>query len=43
MVARVSDHFPLWAEFRIDRSEAQMAPAIGISPDMPDPLSVVPD
>jgi endonuclease/exonuclease/phosphatase family metal-dependent hydrolase len=43
MTARVSDHFPLWVEFRIDRSEAQMAPAIGVNPDMPDPLSGVPD
>jgi len=42
-VARVSDHFPLWAEFRIDRSAQQMAPALGLNPDMPDPLDTVPD
>jgi endonuclease/exonuclease/phosphatase family metal-dependent hydrolase len=43
MTFRVSDHFPLWAEFRLDRSPQQMAPALGLHPDMPDPLDTVPD
>lgn len=42
MTYRVSDHFPLWVEFSLDRSGQQMAPAIGVNPDMPDPLSAVP-
>jgi endonuclease/exonuclease/phosphatase family metal-dependent hydrolase len=43
MSFRVSDHFPLWVEFIIDRSAEQMAPALGLDPAMPDPLSTVPD
>jgi endonuclease/exonuclease/phosphatase family metal-dependent hydrolase len=43
MTYRVSDHFPLWVEFRVDRSDRQMAPALGLHPDMPDPLNSVPD
>lgn len=43
MTARVSDHLPLWVEFRLDRSAQRMAPALGLPPDMPDPLSTVPD
>jgi endonuclease/exonuclease/phosphatase family metal-dependent hydrolase len=43
MTYRVSDHFPLWVEFSLDRSSQQMAPAIDLNPDMPDPLSTVPD
>jgi hypothetical protein len=43
MTFRMSDHFPLWAEFVIDRSEEQMAPTLGLDPGMPDPLSTVPD
>jgi len=43
MTFRVSDHFPLWAEFILDRSVAQMAEKLGVDPAMPDPLSVVPD
>jgi endonuclease/exonuclease/phosphatase family metal-dependent hydrolase len=43
MSYRVSDHFPLWVEFAIDRSAEQMAPTVGADPAMPDPLSVVPD
>lgn len=43
MSHRVSDHFPLWAEFNIDRSAEQMAQTIEANPDAPDPLSVVPD
>ena len=40
---RVSDHFPLWAEFIIDRSTQQMAETLGADPDAPDPLGIVPD
>ena len=40
---RVSDHFPLWVEFIIDRSVEQMAQTLGLDPAMPDPLSTVPD
>jgi endonuclease/exonuclease/phosphatase family metal-dependent hydrolase len=43
MSYRVSDHFPLWVEFIIDRSAEQMAPALGLDPAIPDPLSTVPD
>ena len=39
---RLSDHFPIWVELQTDRSAAQMAPALGVDPAMPDPLSVVP-
>lgn len=40
---RVSDHFPLWTEFIIDRSTEAMAITLGVDPAMPDPLGVVPD
>lgn len=43
MSFRISDHFPLWAEFSIDRSTESMAKTLGVDPAMPDPLSVVPD
>ncbi len=43
MSYRVSDHFPLWVEFVIDRSTERMARTLGVDPAMPDPLSVVPD
>ncbi|MEW6568300.1 MAG: endonuclease/exonuclease/phosphatase family protein [Chloroflexota bacterium] len=43
MSYRVSDHLPLWAEFSLDRSDQQMAPALGLHPDRPDPLATVPD
>ena len=43
MTHRVSDHFPLWAEFLIDRSAQQMAETLGADPDAPDPLGIVPD
>jgi hypothetical protein len=39
MAFRVSDHFPLWAEFRLDRSEEDLARALGLDPDRPDPLA----
>lgn len=38
MTYRVSDHFPLWAEFRVDRSEEAMARVLEIDPDRPDPF-----
>ena len=43
MSYRVSDHFPLWVEFVVDRSVEQMAHTLGLDPAMPDPLSTVPD
>lgn len=43
MSFRVSDHFPLWAEFIIDRSTEAMARTLGVDPAMPNPLGVVPD
>ncbi len=43
MSFRISDHFPLWAEFNIDRSTESMAQTLGVDPAMPDPLGVVPD
>ncbi len=43
MSFRVSDHFPLWVEFIIDRSTEHMARTLGLDPAMPDPLSTVPD
>jgi endonuclease/exonuclease/phosphatase family metal-dependent hydrolase len=46
MSYRVSDHFPLWIEFIIDRSVETIGRALGLSDiqlAMPDPLEVVPD
>jgi endonuclease/exonuclease/phosphatase family metal-dependent hydrolase len=46
MSYRVSDHFPLWAEFSIDRSVEQMGQALGLNElqlGAPDPLAGVPD
>jgi hypothetical protein len=46
MSFRVSDHFPLWVEFNIDRSVEQLGRVLGLDDvqlAMPDPLSVVPD
>jgi endonuclease/exonuclease/phosphatase family metal-dependent hydrolase len=43
MSYRVSDHLPLWAEFKIDRSEEKMAVTLGLDPAMPDPLANVPN
>jgi len=43
MSYRVSDHFPLWIEFSVDRSTEKMANKLGIDPAMPDPLSLVPE
>ena len=43
MSYRVSDHFPLWVEFLIDRSSEDMAVTLGLDPAMPDPFGSVPD
>ncbi len=43
MSYRVSDHFPLWVEFIMDRSTEQMARTLGVDPAMPDTLGIVPD
>jgi endonuclease/exonuclease/phosphatase family metal-dependent hydrolase len=43
MTFRVSDHFPLWAEFGIDRSTAKLVATLSLDPLDPDPLSAVPD
>jgi len=40
---RVSDHFPLWVEFRVDRSSEKMAKTLGVDPNMPDPFAGVKD
>lgn len=40
---RLSDHFPLWAEFETDRSAAVMAVARGLDPDSPNPFGSIPD
>jgi len=43
MSYRVSDHFPLWVEFLVDRSTESMAHTLGADPAMPDPFGIVPD
>jgi endonuclease/exonuclease/phosphatase family metal-dependent hydrolase len=43
MTFRVSDHFPLWAEFETDRSTEVMAVRRGLDPDSPDPFASIPD
>lgn len=43
MTYRVSDHFPLWVQFLIDRSEEEMARTLGADPADPDPFRDVPD
>ncbi len=43
MSYRVSDHFPLWIEFILNRSTEQMAKVLGVNPAMPDPFGDVPD
>lgn len=37
----VSDHFPIWVEFIIDRSKEQIANRLGIDPAMPDPFQSI--
>ena len=41
MSFRVSDHFPIWVEFIIDRSKEQIAQRLGIDPAMPDPFKSI--
>ena len=43
MSFRVSDHYPLWVEFIIDRSTEYMAGTLGVDPWMPDPFELVKD
>lgn len=43
MTYRMSDHFPLWVEFIVDRSTEAMARTLGINPDMPNPFRDIPD
>ena len=43
MSFRVSDHFPIWVEFLIDRSEEHLTQMLGVDPGMPDPFGAVPD
>lgn len=43
MTDRVSDHFPLWVEFLLDRSTSAMARTLGLDPAMPDPFRDIPD
>jgi len=43
MSFRVSDHFPLWVEFNIDRSEQAMARTLGVNAAAPEPFADVPD
>jgi hypothetical protein len=31
--ARVSDHYPIWIEFNVDRSVEQMADVLDVEPD----------
>lgn len=38
MSYRVSDHFPMWVEFIINRSTEQIAQRLGVDPAMPDPF-----
>jgi Endonuclease/Exonuclease/phosphatase family len=41
MSFRVSDHFPVWVEFVLDRSTEQIAGRLGIDPAMPDPFGSI--
>lgn len=43
MTYRVSDHFPLWAEFLVDHSDQHMARTLSLDPHAPDPFAGVPD
>jgi exonuclease III len=43
MSFRMSDHFPLWVEFIIDRSSEQMARTLGMDPGDPNPFRNIPD
>jgi endonuclease/exonuclease/phosphatase family metal-dependent hydrolase len=41
--SRVSDHFPIWVEFSMDRSTKQMAKTLGVDPAQPNPFEAVPN
>jgi endonuclease/exonuclease/phosphatase family metal-dependent hydrolase len=41
MSFRISDHFPVWVEFILDRSTEQIAQRLGIDPAMPDPFKSI--
>lgn len=43
MSYRISDHLPLWVEFLVDHSTAEMATALGLDPAWPDPFGSIPD
>jgi len=43
MSYRVSDHFPLWVEFMVDRSVQHMARTIGVDAAKTNPFEDVPD
>ncbi len=43
MSYRLSDHFPLWTEFLLDRSSENMAKVLGLDPGQPDPFSSIRD
>jgi endonuclease/exonuclease/phosphatase family metal-dependent hydrolase len=43
MTHRISDHFPLWVEFIVDRSTQILAKTLGLDPDMPNPFAGVLD
>ena len=40
---RLSDHFPLWVEFVIDRSTDTLARALGVDAAAPDPFVTIPN
>jgi len=41
--SRLSDHYPLWAEFIVDRSTEQIASVLDLPSSVPDPFAAVPD
>ncbi|RTR01070.1 hypothetical protein [Halomonas nitroreducens] len=43
MTYRVSDHFPLWVEFTLDRSDEAMARTLGVDANGPDPFGDIAD
>jgi hypothetical protein len=43
MSYRISDHFPLWAEFITDRSRDKMAQVLGLDTASPDPFEGIED
>ncbi|MBB3230188.1 endonuclease/exonuclease/phosphatase family protein [Halomonas stenophila] len=43
MTYRVSDHFPLWVEFAMDRSDETLARTLGVDANGPDPFGHIAD